>query len=443
GATHTVTPTQTTTYTVTVTDANGCEDSDEVTITVNPSPSVTVEDDEACEMTAYDFTAVASGGTPPYSYQWNTGDTTVSIQDMAHTSGIFIVTVTDANGCSAVDTANLTVYLPPVVSLEKTNASCGMSNGTATSTVTGGQPPYEYLWSNSSDDPHLTDVPSGSYQLTVTDANGCIGEASILIGDDDGPIVTASDDAPICKGGITVISATATAGTPPYSYSWDQGIGAGDVHTVSPTGTTTYTVTVTDANGCQSMDDVTITVHSNPIIVLDPASGPSCSEDLQSWIAEFSVLGGTVTVSSGVLISLGNNEYEVIDIPLTDTLIVTNTSDADCETTATFYPPECVCPEIEGPTGVEAVYACDDKPVPTLVVFVAAGLTADWYDAPVNGNLLAAGTTSYQPAAAGIFWVEARDPVTDCVSERLRIEVIPVDCKDCPTPDCLELEINR
>ncbi|MCP4083398.1 MAG: hypothetical protein GY743_24530, partial [Planctomycetaceae bacterium] len=328
GATHTVTPSQTTTYTVTVTDANGCEDTDEVIITVNPNPSVTVEDDEACEMTPYDFTAVASGGTPPYSYQWNTGDITVSIQDMAHTSGIFIVTVTDANGCSAVDTANLTVYLPPVVSLEKTNASCGMSNGTATSTVIGGQPPYEYLWSNSSVDPHLTNVPSGSYQLTVTDANGCIGEASILIGDDDGPIVTASDNVVICNGENAVISATATAGTPPYTYSWDQGIGAGDVHTVSPTGTTTYTVTVTDANGCQSMDEVTITVNPNPIADAgdDESLCAGASADLSA-----SASGGTSPYTYSWDNGLGNGATHTVTPTQTTTYTVTVTDANGCE----------------------------------------------------------------------------------------------------------------
>ncbi|MBE1615962.1 SprB repeat-containing protein, partial [Flavobacterium sp. SaA2.13] len=113
-----------------------------------------------------------TGGTAPYTYVWNTTATTQDLTGLP--AGTYEVTVTDANGCTA--TASVTVTQPTVLSASgtATNVSCNAgSNGAVDLTVTGGTAPYTYVWNNAATTQDLTGLTASTYDVTVTDANGC------------------------------------------------------------------------------------------------------------------------------------------------------------------------------------------------------------------------------------------------------------------------------
>ena len=138
--------------------------------------------------------ANATGGTAPYSYLWNNGQTSQVASGLA--AGSYSVTVTDNNGCQSV--ANATITEPPLFEavLSSTDVSCdGSILGTADVVATGGTPAYSYNWNTGSTLSGITGLTTGSYAVTVTDANGCQAAGSpfyFSIGQDPVPVANAS-----------------------------------------------------------------------------------------------------------------------------------------------------------------------------------------------------------------------------------------------------------
>jgi hypothetical protein len=174
-------------YTVTVTDANGCTGT--LNVTVNnagaPSVAVTSTTDVNCNGGtdgAIDITV--TGGTAPYTYSWTNGATTEDLTGLG--AGSYTGTITDANGCTAIGgpiTINEpadTIAISAVVT-DVTNA--GGSDGAIDITVSGGTSPYTYSWSNGSTSGDLTGLTAGTYDITVTDANGCTETLSVEVMD--------------------------------------------------------------------------------------------------------------------------------------------------------------------------------------------------------------------------------------------------------------------
>ncbi len=260
------------TYNVTVTDNNGCTATATVTITEPPALTLATASATAfCNQPDGSANVTAAGGTPGYTYQWNNGNTTSAINNIG--PGNYNVTVTDANGCST--TATVTVANTPgeTVNITATvNASCnGSSDGSLNSGVAGGTAPYTYSWSNAQTNANATGLSAGSYTLTVTDSHGC---QAIVIGNVGQPApltVNAATAQTICIGQSATISANPGGGTPAYTYAWAPGGGTSQTITVNPAATTTYTVTITDANNCGPVTaTVTITVNPPLSVVMGP-----------------------------------------------------------------------------------------------------------------------------------------------------------------------------
>ncbi|MBI4646919.1 MAG: gliding motility-associated C-terminal domain-containing protein [Bacteroidia bacterium] len=255
------------TYTVTVTDANGCTATASATITQPPSGvSVTASQTSVSCFGGSNGSATANpaGGTPGYSYLWNTGANTQTITNRP--AGTYTVTVTDAGGCTA--TASVTITQPPsgvTVTTTQTNVTCfGGSNGSATANPSGGTPGYSYLWNTGANTQTITNRPAGTYTVTVTDAGGCTGTASVTITQPASAVsVSITQTNVACFGGSTG-SATANpaGGTPGYTYSWSTGAISQTI-TNLPAGT--YFVTVFDANGCTSTGSVTVTQPASAV----------------------------------------------------------------------------------------------------------------------------------------------------------------------------------
>lgn len=211
------------------------------------------------------MTVTQSGGSANYSYVWSNGSTTTNTASSTNSisslhAGTYTVTITDANGCTA--TASSTVTQPTVLSASTgstMNVTCnGGSNGSASSNATGGLTPYTYLWSNGATTSSVTGISAGTYTVTVTDDNGCTSTASTTITEPTALTASTTLDKNVsCNGGSDgELTGSGSGGSSSYTYSWSNG-GTTASQVSLPAGT--YTVTITDNNGCTATSSKTIT----------------------------------------------------------------------------------------------------------------------------------------------------------------------------------------
>ncbi len=258
--TQTITVSTSGNYSVTVTDANGCSAADDANATIHPNPIVNLgADQQTCSGNTITLDAGNSGST----YLWSTGETTQSIT--VSTSGNYSVTVTDANGCSALDDANATIHANPTVNLGADQETC-FGNSI---TFDAGNAGSTYLWNTGETTQTITVSASGNYSVVVTDANGCsaLDDANATI--HPNLTVNLGADQETCAGGTI----TFDAGNAGSTYLWSTGE---TTQTISVSTSGNYSVTVTDANGCSATDDANAIIHANPTINLG-ADQETCS----------------------------------------------------------------------------------------------------------------------------------------------------------------------
>ena len=261
-------------YTVTVTDANSC--SSQVSGSISQPQQLAVSlvvDDASCGFSNGSISATASGGTPPYNYQWSTGISGPVLPSISQ--GIYTVTVTDFNGCTIIGTDTVNNSNGPIAILDSVvNVNCfGQSTGAIYISVSNGTLPYIYQWSNGSSSPDLIGVPAGIYTVTVSDQNGCTFSLSAQVNQSSSIVITPQIINASC-GGTGSISAAVTGGVPPYTYLWNNGAG-----TPAISGLTggTYTLTVTDSLLCTATQSFNVTASLSPVIVLDSIVDVKCN----------------------------------------------------------------------------------------------------------------------------------------------------------------------
>lgn len=255
------------TYTVTVTDDKSCNNSQTVTITEPPLLEATISafNNVLCfGATTGSATVNATGGTPPYTYSWNTTPVQTTANATGLTPGTYIATVTDSKNCT--DTAMVTITEPTdltVSTVSTTPTNCNsLNNGTATVSASGGTAPYSYSWNTVpvQNTAAATNLPAGTFTVTVTDDNGCIKTHQVTIGQVNPWNITINNvHNPSCAGGNNGRAlAIPNGGVAPLTYSWN----------TTPVQTTptafnltagTYTVSITDALNCTITESVTIT----------------------------------------------------------------------------------------------------------------------------------------------------------------------------------------
>ena len=272
-------------YSVTVTDDNGCQKSLSVSV-AGGSPTINGNVTAACGSSnntgAIDITVTPAGGD--YSYLWSNGSTSEDVVNLA--GGVsYTVTVTDrVTGCRSAQT--FTIQNVNLSAQVQTKNTCdGMNEGSITLTPSGGSGTYSYNWSpNVGNTNNPQGLGNGNYNVTITDqASGCSIVQSINIEELPAPSVTASaSDEDIINGQSTNLSATATGGTSPYTYSWSPSGAITQNTTVSPTVTTTYTVKVTDVNGCMATDIIEIRVEDKEFIKMPTAFTPNGNVDVNT-----------------------------------------------------------------------------------------------------------------------------------------------------------------
>jgi len=242
-------------YTVTVTDANSCTATAMVTVNniAGPSAPFTNIIQETCSNSNGSVTVSPVNGFPPYTYAWSNGINTALNGNLA--AGIYSVTVTDANNCTALNSVTITNSPPPVASVGTINpANCGQTDGSATVTISGGTAPFTYAWSNGQNGMNLTNVAGGIYNLTVTDANLCTATINVIVGTIGGPVVTATGLNASCGLGNGTAMASATGGSGSYTYLWSNGSATSSISGLFPG---IYSVTVNDGV-CDGFAMVTI-----------------------------------------------------------------------------------------------------------------------------------------------------------------------------------------
>lgn len=272
---------------VTVTDINGCSTVDSLLVT-EPTPITlsTTQVDVGCFGQATGSATVsAAGGTPGYTYLWNTIPQQTSATATNLPAGTYIVTVTDANSCS--DTISVTITQPPtgvtITDVSFTQVNCfGGSDGTATVTAIGGAGSYSYNWNPSGQTTQTaTGLSIGTYTVVVTDVNGCFAIDSVTI-DQPAPITTIFTNVvgSSCNGGSDGTATVAASGGVPngtsgYTYVWNTVPQQTGATATGLNGGQTYTVVVTDANGCTTNNAVTIP-QPDPVTLSTTQVNVSC-----------------------------------------------------------------------------------------------------------------------------------------------------------------------
>jgi hypothetical protein len=263
-------------YSVTVEDANGCTKSDNILLT-EPDPIDFDTDSEPvnCWMEANGIAEVTNvtGGNPGnYTFQWSDGFSesgTSSIRNNL-TAGDYSVTITDSRNCS--ETANFNIGTPDSLELtaEIQLIPCpGDSTASIDLNVQGGVQPYTYAWSDGNMSSIRTDLPSGEYSVTVTDANDCTIDSSFILEDPD--TLEINLDSILhsqCGDASGHLQISVEGGYPPYEYLWNTGDTMAYIDSLIPG---EYDVLVTDSLGC--------TVRDTFLIEVEDELGPNITVD--------------------------------------------------------------------------------------------------------------------------------------------------------------------
>ncbi|PCH91696.1 MAG: hypothetical protein COB85_08830, partial [Bacteroidetes bacterium] len=189
------------TYAVSVTDSGSCSSSISVIIT---EPDVVVVDITGSDLSCFEsnngvITAAVNGGTTPYTYTWNTGDSTVPLINLS--AGIYILTVSDANGCASFDSTLIMEPVEMVLNNIATIDDAGACQGELTVIVNGGIPPYDYLWDDSLAQTTATAdcLCAGMFSCTVTDSTGCS-----VISSSESPSFASIGDGNLLESSISI-----------------------------------------------------------------------------------------------------------------------------------------------------------------------------------------------------------------------------------------------
>ena len=245
------------TYTVTVTDNTGCTSSASVSLTAPPPFSISLNPvNPICNGGTGSITATPSGGFSPYTYAWSSGATGSTATGLP--AGNYTVTITDSKGCNNTATATLTAPAAMTATATITDVNCaGANTGKITLNITNGTAPYTFNWSNNSTTNPAQNLTAGNYTVTVTDASGCTFTSSYTVSEPSPITINITNQNPTCSGANNgSLTATATGGTAPLTYSWSSGSNTAIAANLIAGN---YTVTVTDAKGCTKTAQATLT----------------------------------------------------------------------------------------------------------------------------------------------------------------------------------------
>lgn len=321
------------TYVFSVTDATNCTKYDTVTLTQPTQVVVIVPDTTITSCVGGnlgELTANVTGGTGVYTYSWNTGPTTQTLSNIG--AGTYSVTVRDANNCSAtangnviINTTTITFNPPQII-----DATCTSSTGSITVSSTGGTGTVTYTWSGGlPSGATVSNLPSGTYDVTATDANGCTATASYTVNQTNPvsfgtPIIVDM----LCGASGSIVVAVNGA-TAPITYTWSGGVSTNDTAIISVAGT--YDVTATDTNGCTATASYTVNQSAGISFGTPQITDITCSTDGRIIV---SVNGATAPIDFNWSGGLPNND--TVSVAVAGTYTLTATDANGCTATASY-----------------------------------------------------------------------------------------------------------
>lgn len=386
-------------HSVTITDGNGCTVEGALELG-QPSPLViSISTTAASCNPGPDGAALSSvsGGTPPYSYNWSDGQSQPIAQGLG--MGVYTLTVTDANACALADTAVVDGIAPITLSLESRNVSCqGGSDGLAIVMAAGGSGQYAYLWSGgSATGARALNLIAGNYSVTVSDELGCVAVASALIEEPSALLLETAAEAVSCSGDADgSLSLEVSGGTAPYRVLWSTGdttLRAGGL------AVGTYSVTVTDANGCRGAAAAQV-VEASPISLSVEIEAVKCFGEASGAIS-IQVNGGMPPFAYQW--SNGFTGPGLQDIPAGEySLSVTDA--AGCEVVEEVVAPQPLAP-LDAAISTKSV-SCFGRQDGRLEIAASGGTPAYRYS--LDGNFFS-GNSTFIGLAPGPYTVHIRD----------------------------------
>lgn len=260
------------------------------TLEINNISAIESSCDYSCDGSAE---ATVTGGTPPYTYDWKGNGQTFDTNPISNLcSDLYEVTVSDASGCTAITAVNVPSSVFSI-NTTSTYATCfGTNDAKANVMISGGVQPYTYQWGASTGfqtTPTVTGLSSGVYQVTVTDANGCMTTTDIVVDEPDELNININLIADVsCAGGSNgQATVVATGGTPDYTYQWS----ANASSQITPTATNLqagiHTVTVIDANNCFAITSVSVSEPSLLNLILTSDNSGSATAVVTGGTPEY------------------------------------------------------------------------------------------------------------------------------------------------------------
>lgn len=267
---------------------NGCEESDEILVSedlVQPVADAGPDMALNCNMATLTLDGSGSSSGPQFEYLWTTTNGNIASGETTPTptvdqAGEYVLQVANTvNGCVTTESAVVVENSPVEAAVESvTHALCaGGQNGSATVVAANGAEPYAYAWPGGLSGPSQSGLAAGSYTVTITDADECTDLVTLLI---EEPALLVANASATGETGLGNNDGTATAnpqgGVGPYSYLWSNGATEQTAVGLAPG---TYTVTITDANGCTTQESVTVNSFSCTISATVSAQHITCFGD--------------------------------------------------------------------------------------------------------------------------------------------------------------------
>ena len=216
---------------------------------------------DTCGQNTGAISVTTTGGSGQIFYQWSPGGGAVEAQSMDYLQESYSVQITDITGCDTTVTYVVSSVNPSFsLSTSSTDESCGC-DGSASVTVNGNGPFYQWDDLNGQTTSTAADLCAGSYMVVVSDGSGCSSSATVTVGSAPSAVsvnVTSTDQTDATSPDDGSASAFASGGTPPYSYLWSNG---GTDAIINGLAAGSYSVDVTDANGCSGSASVTVTAN--------------------------------------------------------------------------------------------------------------------------------------------------------------------------------------